>query len=55
MLRAKQTGASIEETKYLRIDSNLFINDYSEDGNERFIQEYREAWALLDSDLPIVE
>jgi len=45
----------VEETYFLRIDSNVVIDDFSEDGKERFIQEYWEAWALLDSDLPIVE
>lgn len=44
----------VEET-FLRIDANVFIDDFSEAGKERFIQEYRDAWALLDSDLPIVE
>ena len=39
--------------KYVKLDSYTYIDDFSEDGKQDFLQEYREDWALLDSGLPV--
>lgn len=37
----------------VKTDSEKFIIDFSEEGKRQFFEEYREAWALLESGLPI--
>lgn len=42
-----------KEEYFVKADSNIIIHDLSDKGKVDFFQEYRDAWALLDSGLKI--
>lgn len=44
-----------EEEDFVNKNGWTIIDDLSEQGKEQFFKEYREAWELLESDLPVYE
>lgn len=44
-----------EQKEYVKKDSFIRIEDFSEQGKKEFLQEYHEDWALLESGLPVYE
>ena len=40
---------------FIKMDAHVCIEDFTEEGKVTFLQEYKEAWALLESGLPIRE
>jgi len=42
-----------EQEYFVRKDSHTYITDFTEEGKNTFLQEYREDWALLESGLPV--
>lgn len=44
-----------EQEYFVKKDSHAYITDFSEEGKNKFIQEYKEDWALLESGLPIYD
>ena len=44
-----------EMEHFVKKDSATYFKDFTEDGKLEFLKDYREAWALLESDLPIYD
>lgn len=44
-----------EQEYIVKKDSHAYITDFSEEGKNKFIQEYKEDWALLESGLPVYD
>jgi hypothetical protein len=41
--------------KYIKINSNIYITDYTAEGKAAFFEKYRARWALLETDIPVRE
>lgn len=44
-----------EQKSFVRKDSRVYIDGFSEDEKQGFFENYKEKWALLDSGLPVYE
>lgn len=44
-----------EQEDFVKKDSATYFDDFTEESKRAFIQDYRDAWDLLESDLPIYD
>lgn len=44
-----------EQASYVKNDSCTYIDSFTDEGKQAFLQEYQEAWALLESTLPVYD